>query len=616
MPPKPETARTANAATRKLARAGPVRAALMIGVSKTGNLPTLQAAVDGAVRMGAWAVREQGFEKRRVKVVTDQKKPVQARQLIDAVLALLKDSDVEQLIIYFAGHGVNNGGSEVWLLSGAPLITSEAVNLDGSAYLARQAGVPHVVFISDACRTSADGIQAQQVDGVEIFPNKPNPSPEQAVDIFFATRLGAPSHEIRDPNDAAGRFKAVYTEELIAALEGRHIEVLQEQQDGENVLSFVRPRPLGDYLEQALAARLSGVQGPNGPIVQTPYARLTSREQDAWLARFVERGVARGQNDDPLLETNAGVAGPPSVRFVARAALQSAIREHEADADAGLKAAVADQVSGAALIADSVEASVKVTGPTHFETRCGFKIRGARAIAAVMPDPAAARVFTDTGEGVVVEHLGEPAASVLIEFESGQGVVLPAIRDFIGALTFADGELVAVSYEPSDNSPRWPDYAANAEQFRKLRALAASSVRLGVFRLDGDDAPHLAKMFMKAKGADPVMALYAAYSYYRMHLSAPLQDMNAYTQADLKMSLFDIAMLAGVLGGRVSNSVPGVYPAFPLMAQGWALLSPKKIALPHDLAALRSHLVPSLWSVFDRGGVALLRSAIQSGSLR
>jgi hypothetical protein len=52
------------------------------------------------------------------------------------------------------------------------------------------------------------------------------------------------------------------------------------------------------------------------------------------------------------------------------------------------------------------------------------------------------------------------------------------------------------------------------------------------------------------------------------------------------------------------------------MAQGWALLSPKKIALPHDLAALRSHLVPSLWSVFDRGGVALLRSAIQSGSLR
>jgi hypothetical protein len=598
-------------------RDGPVRAAVMIGVSKTGNLPTLQAAIDGALRMGEWAVRDQGFEKSRVKVLTDQKKPVSATAVRDTVVALLKDGDVDQLIVYFAGHGVNKGGTEVWLLSGAPLLSSEAINLDGSAYLARQSGVPHVVFISDACRTAAEGLQAQQVNGIEIFPNKLVPAPEQPVDIFFATRLGAPSLEIKDPNDAAGRFKAVYTEELLAALEGKHLEVIQEQQDGQRVLSFVRPRPLGDYLEGALVARLKGVKGPDGPLIQTPYARLTSREQEAWLARFVERGTARGRRGGATaLRATASIRPPESIESVAKGALQSAIRDQDAAADVQLNDAVAANMSGAAMIASRVKESTQVEGPTHFETDCGFKVRGHTVIGAVIGAPARARVFADTGRGIVVENLTRHAASVLLEFEGHIGVVLPAIPDFIGELTFDAGELIGVAYEPSDTSKRWPDYAAKAEQFRKLRALASSAARLGVFRLEGDDAEHLAKMFMTAKSADPVMSLYAAYAYHDLHLNGHLQDVQAHAQLNLKMRLFDLAMLAGGLGGRVSNDVDGVFPAFPLMAQGWALLSPKKITLPASLSSLRSHLVPSLWSVFDAGGVALLRSAIQSGSMR
>jgi hypothetical protein len=614
MPERSAHSKAKNGPARRQARDGPVRAALLIGVSKTGDLPTLQAAVDGAVRMGEWAVRDQGFEKRRVKVITDQKKPVQARQLIDAVMALLKDRDVEQLIVYFSGHGVNNGGTEVWLLSGAPLITSEAVNVDGSAYLARQAGVPHVVFISDACRTAAEGVRAQLVHGVDIFPNPTQPSAEQSVDQFFATSIGSPSFEIKDPVESAGRFTAVYTEELLAALQGQHDEVLQEQQDGDRVLSFVRPRPLSKYLVGALAKRLKGVKGPSGLLVQEPVARLSSADQEAWLARFVERGAARG--GETRLRTSVSVTSPDSLGEVAREALQSALQDRDADADARLSAAQSANVGGAAMIADSVKEAILVTGPTHFETACGFKVRGRTVLDAVIGSPARVRVFADTRQGIVVENLTQPAASVLLELDSGVGVVLPAIPDFIGELTFDANELIGVSYEPSDNSKRWPDYVANAERFRKLRALAGTSVRLGVFRLEGAEAQDLAKMFMKAKGLDPVMALYAAYSYHDLQLSGPLEDMLAYTRQDLKMCLFDIAMLAGTLGGNVTSSVAGVFPAFPLMAQGWGLLSPKKIMLPKELATLRSHLVPSLWSLFDAGGVALLRSAIQSGSLR
>ena len=612
----PSTSKIPTART-KVRRGNPVRAALMIGVSKTGNLPTLQAAVEGAKRMSNWAVNDQGFAKGRVKVITDDKKPVRARDLQDAITALLKHSDVEQLIVYFAGHGVNNGGTEVWLLSGAPLLTSEAVNLDGSAYLARHVGVPHVVFISDACRTAAEGIQAQKVVGIEIFENKSNPAPEQPVDIFFATRLGAPSLEIKDSKDAAGRFKAVYTDALLAALEGKHIEVIQQQRDGPDVLSFIRPRPLSDFLEGALAARLKGVKGPSGPIIQIPYARLTSREQEAWLARFVERaGERAGQTGAPKLRARASVKRPVSIEKVAHGALRSVIRDQRRAVDARLKAAVAANLSGASVIARSVHESEQVVGPTHFETDCGFKVRGNTVINAVIGSPGRTRVFADTGQGVVVENLSQPAASVLLEFASGVGVVLPAIFDFIGELTFEDGELIGVAYEPSDRSKRWPDYLTKAEQFRKLRGLATSAARLGVFRLEGQDAPDLARMFQTAKNADPVMALYAAYAYHDLQLQEPLKQMHDYASKDLQMRLFDLAMLAGTLGGYTSNRVKDVFPAFPLMAQGWALLSPKNIRLPKNLSRLRSHLVPSLWSVFDTEGVALLQSVIRHGEMR
>src|SRR5882672_8610934 len=81
----------------------PRRAAILIGVCKTGNLPKLNTAVDCAKRMGAWA-RSQGFPKSLVKVITDEKSPVTARQIKAAVNTVLKDVGVEQVIVYFSGH--------------------------------------------------------------------------------------------------------------------------------------------------------------------------------------------------------------------------------------------------------------------------------------------------------------------------------------------------------------------------------------------------------------------------------------------------------------------------------------------------------------------------------
>jgi uncharacterized caspase-like protein len=165
------------------------RAAVIIGVDKTGDLPKLNDAARGAHLAEKWALDQ----KMEAIVLTDEKNPVDAKSIKLTVKQLVEADNLDQLVIYFAGHGVNRQRQEYWLLSGAPDDTQEAVNVAGTMLLATTCGIPHVVLISDACRTAAEGIRAQSVTGSEIIPNREEP--EKAVDIFLACRLA--SHQTR-----------------------------------------------------------------------------------------------------------------------------------------------------------------------------------------------------------------------------------------------------------------------------------------------------------------------------------------------------------------------------------------------------------------------------------
>jgi uncharacterized caspase-like protein len=90
------------------------RAAVVIGVNNTGGLAPLRAAVSGALEIAAWLEGE-GFD---VTCLHDETTPVAIRQVKDAVKAYLDRITIEQLVIYFAGHGYLNGTAEIWLLSG------------------------------------------------------------------------------------------------------------------------------------------------------------------------------------------------------------------------------------------------------------------------------------------------------------------------------------------------------------------------------------------------------------------------------------------------------------------------------------------------------------------
>lgn len=124
------------------------RAAILIGVSTTEGLPKLQAVESGIVLMTAWATG-QGINGDRLVVLTDRNNVVRAYQVVDAIDKLVQQRNIDQLIVYFSGHGLHNRG-DIWLLSGAPKIGSEAVNVEASIQAARSCGISHVVIIADA----------------------------------------------------------------------------------------------------------------------------------------------------------------------------------------------------------------------------------------------------------------------------------------------------------------------------------------------------------------------------------------------------------------------------------------------------------------------------------
>lgn len=163
--------------------------------------------------------------------------------------------------------------NEYWLLSGAPRNPQEAVNVCASEDLARYCGIPHVVFISDACRTAADLINAQNVTGSSIFPNEQNSEAANPVDLFFACRLGRPAHEVRDVQSAVQEFKAIYTQELLAASNDPNLTEWTGQPP--NQIGYIRPRPLRDHMKRAIARsiRQSNLQNR---IIQVPVCDYSS----------------------------------------------------------------------------------------------------------------------------------------------------------------------------------------------------------------------------------------------------------------------------------------------------------------------------------------------------
>lgn len=583
------------------------RAVILIGVKKTGNLPVLQAVDSGLRRMAEWA-RFQRIPDERVRILSDESGEVRVHQIGDEIEKLANLTTIEQLIVYFSGHGVNNRG-EYWLLSRAPANANEAVNVEASVLLARYSGIPHVVMISDACRSAADGIQAQHVMGSDIFPNDPAGGLENPVDIFFACARGNPALEVRSPEEAAGQFSALYTEVLAECLRGEHAEVIEYVHEDEVNVGLVRPRKLRDHLREEVSRRLALKLGAAPRINQTPDARIVS--DNTWLSRIKPtRGALRSAQQT---YSEPGPS-PANSSFALSGSLFSSALDGRLDVWHHALASGHGGVKEASILANAAAAYATDSGSMGFETKCGFTLRGAR-VARVVCMQVKAEILDRDGTIVRVDSAPRSGAPVLLVLTDGSGILVPAISEFVAELSFQGGLLTNLSYEPSVHTSRWSDYARRRDELRALRATVAASVAMGVFRLDGNEALKLASKMQYSKGVDPSMALYAAYAYHDLQRRDLINRMHSFLQDDLGFAFYDVALLAGG-GPQAVLRGPQVAPACPMLSQGWTLLSAYRISLPPVLSDLEQHLLPALWTSFDAAGTAKLARRIETGEIR
>lgn len=590
------------------------RAAILIGVNKTGNLPRLQDAAKGAARMQAWAL-EQGLAPEDVHLFTDEAGPLDVGVIKRTIRQLVDSAAVGRLLVYFAGHGVNLRRGEYWLLSDAPVDTQAAVNVEGSIALARYAGIPHVVFVSDACRTAAEGIQAQAVTGSEIFPNDEVSDLEQSVDIFFASTLGKPAYEIKDANASADGYRALYTDTLLRGLRGELAEALEMGEVDGEAARLVRPRPLKKALQAEVTRRIVAAR-LQVTVNQLPDARITS-DDEAWLASLPPLTGARGLRpaDGPIAGTGVAVAAPRTLRTLSEELLNTALgtlppapRARGAGPDIAAAPEADELMRGAAR-------DTAMTKPTHFETHCGFKIEGARVLEAL---GAGWRTeLIPPGDLVRVYPVKKASAvNVLLVLDNGGSVLLPAVPEFLATLRFEDGELADVSYEPSEFTGRWTAFMQHLAELRTLRNTIAAAAQLGVFHLEDDNAPALARRMRQFRQLAPSLALYAAYAFHDLGRRDLIRDMAGQLQGELGFLFTDIGLLARMLDGKSLADEARFAPRVPMLAQGWALLRALRVQLPDGLRDLQRHLLPSLWTQFTAAGTAQLRPLMLSGRIR
>lgn len=564
------------------------RAAVLIGVNRTGNLPKLSDAVEGAKNMAAWALAPpQSMKPEHVLLFTDDKGPVEIGEVRRAIRKLVESATVEQLIVYFAGHGVNIRYNEYWLLSDAPIDASAAVNVDGSVALARHCGIPHVVFISDACRTAAEGVQAQGVTGGEIFPNDPVPGPEASVDIFFGTTLGRPALEVKSPEVSSQAFEAVYTSTLLDAFRGRLPAALKIQEIEGYPTHVVRPRPLKNCLANEVPKRLANL---TAEASQTPDARITS-DEEAWLVRFGE-----------LLEQNVKRPG---------AGLKSLPPDGADEVLDGPFGRALQQVGAAATgharRGVGLEGFSALRPISSFWTRSGFEVRGMKMLEAI-PTGGAVQLLPDqTGLRVA---MSDAFVSVLLVFEDGSSALLPALRDQVTLIEVDPAEgIVNVSYEPTGYSRRWSSFASSARDLRHLRQVAAAAARDNLLRIDRRLADRLEERMRYGQHLDPSLALYTAYALHDAGMQDQLKRLAATALSDIGAAFLDLALLS-------RTPLEASKLRTPILSRGWPLLSALGVAQSPELDSLRRTLRESLWTHFGNEGTQQLTQLISDRRLQ
>jgi hypothetical protein len=568
------------------------RAVVLIGVTKTLANPQPLPGVKGCIAaMEEWAI-QQKIPSHRIATFTDfDGNPVVPVAIYKQLEVFLKQDQIEQLVIYFAGHGFSSSHGDIWLLSEAPENQNAAINLSRLELAARKCPFEHVVLISDACRVSATNYPDMAPEGSAILPSLPRGGKSRFVDQFFAAAVDQPTLEVRVDNV----YQSIYTGTLVEGLGGRHEEILEPEEPSIPNPVVVRPWPLEELLEREVPRRLRKLGVWNDG--DGPDAIITSKHGKSWIATFNNNpprmtqpsAQPTGGPDEP---GPSGPDGPISPGDAFRRDI----------------ALILDRSGGPSKEALGFETSCsrgEEDVSLNFPGRSGLVVSGAE-IQDIYPAPFQ---FVRLGRNRVRVATPYGPSPILVQFEGGDGVLIPVFPGFISHLKFEDGQLRNIFWEPSQNTSQWGLFQDKMEEFVELRTLFSSAVTRNAVRLDKlnrSQSRALNSSIQYEGGIDLSLAILVAYGYFAVHREELIPSIWARVVRAFHSCPLDIAMLmppelVNRDGARFTGSIP-----LPISAQGWALMGELGESVPEALHGIQTHLISSAWTHLDSTGVGMV----------
>jgi Caspase domain len=594
------------------------RAAVVIGIDRPDDLPPLHAAVSGARQVAAW-LKLEGVS---VELITDDQAPVKADQIFDAVDKYVNVPTLQQLIVYFAGHGSYVGTGDYWLLSRALHNSNQAVSLAQCPQYARQCGIPNVVVITDACRSTSTSLKIQSLSGSNIFPTVNNRNVPTYLDMFYAVRPGAPAYEVKDVNESAKAWKGIYTECLLEAYVNPGPNLVEDV-DGMKVITN---KKLELYLLSTVPQRAQ-IFDRN----QYPDSSVTSTT--AYMGHAIEEAA-------PTITSCSGVGN----RRVCSATSGSTVGHDISSVPLTINNLAQMELSilGVRLnLSPNVRPTdiqpvelekidhevgfranrnllLNARGPNVFPTRTGINVFGTRLRAVVSANMATQTLVKGNGLAeptvIQIDPRGTGQESIALQFEHGSGTVIAALSGYVATVIADSEKVISVSYERASEGQlgMTPLDAPLAH----LRAVVATAAKFGVFRIDGppavreSNAARLADTIRVEKSVDPTLGIYAAYAYAAAGLDEQIRSVHSY-MLESGIELFDVALLADPRLVQLSSANSRPAPFCPMLSQGWQFLAVKNVTLSPTIAQAQSYIVPSLWTTFGGEGMSIVKSAIQ-----
>lgn len=616
-------------------------ACVAIGIAQTDKLAPLPGAVNGAKSVAHWA-KACGYD---VELVTDEEAPVDITRVRSALLKLLpspRDGDdyggpvnpPDRLIVYFAGHGMQSNGSEMWLLSRSyhdqVAIGTGQIQDALAAY-----GTPQVAIIVDACRSPAVRDWNYAINPMGVLPLGPLDALEQIIDtdLFQAVPKFKQAYMLRARNGAPAR--CIFTSVLLEALHGNSADAFNARDEitSDTLVKYLRnnvKRRAGKYrVRMVPQARASWLEPTNIYVTRDRLAKLNLEPLEPWPASA--KPVEQDSCDEVM-----GIADDSDKGIQPRASTRRRTsRKKDNSLDEFMRAVIREKEQIAANVKETKNRAEQFTDrlrgderPNSFEVGSGVSVSGA---------------------DVVDVYAGSGIESVLQVDDRGWAIALdPTVAggfsDECWTLSeLVDGRFIGGFLMSGFVADHVVDTDGCIAMILRKNGIGRTGIKNGSEQaikdmlaggLDPEKAIDKALVLRHEKHSDPVVGVIAAYLYHAIGDIRSIRRMAAFYHQNGQPVPYDIALLARVAvdrkGGRLIAHIPKVakqkprteYEAkyadyfseseakdipvagrFPIMRTGWFALANREDALaPRELREMLGELAPAPFTTFTADG--------------